>query len=64
MIEVIDEDAGEVKEEESVGGWDERGQVGTDVEEDPQHTSWADSSGYDTYYGSSQGGEEEEDLYY
>ena len=57
------EGAGEEKErEESVGGWDEDGQVGTDVEEDPQHTSWSDS--YNEYYGGSTGGEEYEDGYY
>jgi hypothetical protein len=65
VVEVMEGDGGGEKEEENVGGWDESGQVGTDVEEElPQQTSWADSGGYDMYYGSSQGGEKEEDLYY
>ena len=63
VVEVDSEGAGEQKEwEESVGGWDEDGQVGTDVEEDPQHTSWSDS--YNEYYGGSSRGEEYEDSYY
>jgi hypothetical protein len=51
VAEVTTDGTGDGKEEENVGGWDESGQVTTDVEDDPQHTSWADSSSYETYYG-------------
>ena len=64
VTEVASDDAGVDKEEESVGGWDESGQVATDVEDDPQHNTWADSSSYETHYGGAQGegGQDESDY--
>ena len=64
VTEVASEDAGVDKEEESVGGWDESGQVATDVEDDPQHNTWADSSSYETHYGGAQGEGGQDESYY
>ena len=64
VTEVASDDAGVDKEEESVGGWDESGQVATDVEDDPQHNTWADSGGYETHYGGTQGEGGQDEGYY
>jgi hypothetical protein len=42
--------------------WDEQGQVGTDVEDEPQHNTWADADSYGEYY-EDQGEASEEEYY-
>jgi hypothetical protein len=50
-------------EETGVGGWDEQGQVATDVEDEPQHNTWADAEDYSEYY-DGQGQDPNEEEYY